>query len=219
MQYIQCVHTEFAINIVLIIKCLKKLKTILKNKTMKKIILLIVAILSINFSVNAQEETKSIADEMVVLMTSMKNYTLALANQMPADKFEYKPEANDVRTFAQHYKHIRNFMGFQLLLLNNKQIDLQSLIAKNKAYEKTLISKEKVIENLSTKFDEVITFYKTTSDKNLKETYQFMWEPNKPNRSRLLITMALRDHISHHRAQSIIYLRENGIKPSQYQRY
>jgi len=186
---------------------------------MKKIILLIVAILSTNISVNAQEETKSIADDMVILMTSMKDYTLALAKQMPSKKFEYKPEANDVRTFAEHYKHMKNFMGFQLLLLNNKQFDLQSLITKNKTYEKTVISKENVIKDLSAKFDEVISFYKTTNNKSLSKTFQFIWEPNKPKRSHLLITMALRDHMSHHRAQSIIYLRENGIKPVQYKRY
>ncbi|WP_299273536.1 DinB family protein [uncultured Psychroserpens sp.] len=185
---------------------------------MKKLVSIIALTVITNFTVLGQ--SSSIADDMATLLTSMKTYTLALAEQMPADKFEYKPsESDELRTFAEHYKHIKNFMGFQLLLLKNEKFDFSSLIANNKTYESTVVSKEKVISDLSNKFDEVIAFYKNTTDKSLSETYPFVWESNKPNRSRLLITMALRDHMSHHRAQSIVYLRENGIKPVQYQRY
>jgi len=197
-----------------------KIATTIKFKMMKKAILIIAVIIYSNFSINAQGNSKKISDDMVVLMTSMKDYTLALVNQMPEDKFEYRPsESIEIRTFAEHYKHIRNFMGFQLLLLKNEKFDFSTLLANNKTYEKSVIKKEQIVMDLSNKFDEVIEYYRTTADRNLEKTYHFVWEPTKPHRSRLLISMALRDHMSHHRAQSIIYLRENGIKPVRYQRY
>lgn len=186
---------------------------------MKKGILIIAAISMMSFSGFSQAK-KSLSDEMATLMTHMKKYTLELAHQMNQDQYEYRPaESKETRTFAQHFKHIKNFMGFQLSLLKQEQVDFRKIIPKNKAYENSSLSKEQIISDLSDQFDEVINFFESTSDKNLERTYQFVWEDERPRRSRLLITMALRDHISHHRAQAIIYLRENGIKPAQYQRY
>ncbi|SMD36307.1 DinB superfamily protein [Reichenbachiella faecimaris] len=163
---------------------------------------------------------KSYADEMVNLMISMKQYTLDIANQMPEDKFEYKPsESDELRTFAEHYKHVRNFMSVQLMFLNDIRPDLQTIVPKNTAYEKTVISKARVIKDLSKEFDHVIDFLKNTDDKEMTGTYYFFFEKEPATRTRRLIIQALRDHIYHHRAQTLIYLRENNIAPVAYQRY
>ena len=184
---------------------------------MKKLLI----VFALGFTLHAHSQKSDFASEMENLLKSMKAYTIALAEQMPSDKFEYRPsESDEIRTFSQHLKHMRNFMGFQLKILRNEDLsNIGEIIQNGRAYESEDQTKEQVVRDLSERFDEVIQFYRLTEDRSMSEKYVFFFEQNQPSRTRRLISMALRDHITHHRAQAIIYLRENGITPVQYQRY
>ncbi len=179
-----------------------------------------IKILSIALLISVSAFCQAPAKEMAELMKNMKEYTLEIANQMPEEKFDYKPDASeDVRSYAQIFKHTKNFAQFCMMMLNDEKPDLRANQQKNIAYENSSISKTQIIADLSAVFDESIKFFNSTTDSELSGKYEFYFQEGKPVRSKRMIAMLLRDHITHHRAQATIYLRENGIVPAAYQAF
>ncbi|MCB0632641.1 MAG: hypothetical protein KDD15_23045 [Lewinella sp.] len=57
------------------------------------------------------------------------------------------------------------------------------------------------------------------SKKDLKKTFHFFFLPDQPTKSLATAMMAMRDHITHHRGQLVIYIRMQGIAPEQYRAF
>lgn len=185
---------------------------------MKKIICIIFTCLSL-LAVQAQNANSSdFGSEMVDIIRHMKTYTVAIANQMPEDKYDFKPTREDtVRSFAQQMKHIAVAVSFQSeTLLNRKEFDPRETIRNFDRYENTAMTKTEIVNALSTSFDKLLAKLASMTEADFNQKYKLPFSGSDPKSLRVL-TMFVRDHITHHRAQAIIYLRAVGIEPAFYQ--
>jgi len=155
--------------------------------------------------------------EITGIMAQMKVYTLAIANQMPADKYDFKPVDDDtVRTFGEQFKHIIiSLKGQTEDILEGKSFNVKNRIRELEEYEELKMTKEEIITSLSAACDKLIHKLSSMSKKDFDKTYQLPFSKSGPISYRM-VTMFIRDHITHHRAQAIVYLRMNGIEPTFY---
>ncbi len=157
--------------------------------------------------------------EMASILENMKTYTIAVAEAMPEDKYDYRP-APEVRSFREQLNHIGRIMEFQTNFpLQGKEIDPQTWPEERKKIfgQKMASSKEEMKAFLENQFDQTIEAFKNLEEADLQKEFTFFFLPEKPKKKVPVIAMALRDHISHHRAQAIVYLRINGVEPPFYQ--
>jgi uncharacterized damage-inducible protein DinB len=152
--------------------------------------------------------------DIVQIMQHMKGYTLSIADQMPEPLYGFRPVANDtVRSFADQMKHITQVIRAQTEnLLGGKTFDPRVLAKQLAEGERRPLSKGEIIREMSLAFDALIEKLSSMSDAQFDQAYTLPFPGSEPKSYRVM-TMFIRDHISHHRAQAIVYLRMNGIKP------
>ncbi len=153
--------------------------------------------------------------DMAGIMQHQKTYTLQIAELMPADMYSYKPTEN-IRSFAEQLKHISITMNRQTnYFLKKTPVDIGVLVQDLTDYEKKNLTKKEIMKDLSKEFDDAIKRFEAMTEEDLQSNYELP-VPGNPGASLRAWCMALRDHITHHRGQAIIYLRMNGIKVPQY---
>jgi len=151
--------------------------------------------------------------EMSEIIQHMKAYTLAIANQMPEEKYDFRPSKDDtVRSFGEQLKHLiynNNHQAENVLMA--KSFSGPELIKGMEAYEEIKMTKAEIIDKLSKSFDKIIARLEemTDADFDTPFTLPFVKTP----KSLRVMAMFVRDHITHHRAEIIVYLRMNGIEP------
>jgi len=153
--------------------------------------------------------------EFVGLWKTMKAYTLEVAEAMPADKYDFRPD-DSVRTFAQQLKHLSYAnMFFVKVFFMGEQVEFDQTI------EQVGMSKEEVIAFMNESFDLVLEKAENINDEMLNEQVEIFLVPvdPKPMLSRRQMFVFMRDHVTHHRGQAIVYLRVNGIVPPQYRAF
>jgi uncharacterized damage-inducible protein DinB len=154
--------------------------------------------------------------EMSEIMQHMKAYTLAIANQMPEDKYDFRPTKDDtVRSFGEQLKHLIFNNNHQAdNILKAKTFDGPTLIRDMEVYEEIKMTKAEIVDKLSKSFDKLIARLEAMNDSDFET--QFAPPFVKTPKSLRVMTMFIRDHITHHRAEIIVYLRMNGIEPAFY---
>lgn len=168
-------------------------------------------------SVTQVSTAKSVfGGEMSEIMQHMKAYTLAIANQMPEDKYDFRPSKDDtVRSFGEQVKHLIYNNNHQAdYLLMAKSFDGPALIKDMEVYEEIKMTKAEIIDKLSKSFDKLIARFDNMTDADFDT--QFTLPFVKTPKSLRVMAMFVRDHITHHRAEIIVYLRMNGIEPAFY---
>jgi len=131
---------------------------------------------------------------------------------MPAENYTFK--ANDsVRSFGEQMAHI----GMSTSMILHKFIkgeDMKMDPAEAAKLEKSVgASKEETLKLLNSAFDDAIASLKNMNINELDNTFVFVFSPDKPEYTNQQGFLLLRDHVTHHRGQAIIYLRMKGIKP------
>ena len=131
-------------------------------------------------------------------------YTIELAEAMPADKYDFKPSP-EVRSFREQVVHIMNNMVW----LSSSYLTKVSFKGDLKHKE---LSKEQILVLLkqATLFAE--NAIKSLETKDLDVTVSFFAGPM--TKRQILILM--NDHMTHHRGQLIVYVRMNDVKPPRY---
>lgn len=181
---------------------------------MKKVITLIFLVLATYVSAQPVDGASGFKADMVEIMKNMKTYTLAIANQMPQDKYDFRPVDNDtVRTFAEQLKHLNISMrGITNNVLSGKTFDPSEVGKIQREYLARKMSKAEIMTEMTQEFDHLISKLSAMPDQQFDEQYQLPFPGSKPKSYRVMAMFA-RDHISHHRAQAVVYLRMNGIEP------
>jgi len=177
-------------------------------------IILTMALMALTGLTSAQSDQHGFKNDMLEIMSNMKTYTVAIANQMPRDKYDFRPVNNDtVRTFAEQLKHVTVAMRLQTdNVLEGKIFDPRVTAQALAEYEHSTLSKAEIIRDLSEAFDKLNVKLSSMTESQFSEMYTLPFPGSEPKSYRVLM-MFVRDHISHHRAQAIVYLRMNGITP------
>lgn len=159
---------------------------------------------------------QSFNQELATVLENMKTYTLQIADQMPAGSYGFKP-VDGMMTFEEQLKHLTWMLHLHVHFvledhpLSEYQEEMDSYYQKMEG-----LSKEALLTFSGAQFDETIAYIRTMKSKRLNETFHFTFLPGEPKKSIRTFLMTIRDHITHHRAQMIVYLRMRGITPAQY---
>ena len=139
-----------------------------------------------------------------------KQFTLDVANAMPAELYTFKPNPEEM-TFGEQINHIALANMFRFNQITGVKtpipLDLKNPPAADKAT---------ALKILEQSFDYVLAVLPSITNEQLKRTWHIpSWKARTDPDGRAMI-MNMFVHTAHHRAQCEVYLRAKGIKPPDY---
>ena len=152
-------------------------------------------------------ESGSLSSALKNVWKLSKEYTMDFAQEMPDDKYGYKP-TEEVYSYSEQLLHLAggNFWFFSSIKGEKSPKPESAFDAEGK-------SKSDVIKLLEESFAYGDVVVDALSDESAKEEIA---AGNNTKLPKWKIVLFCTDHITHHRGQMVVYLRLNGIKPPQY---
>jgi uncharacterized damage-inducible protein DinB len=169
---------------------------------------IILVIISFAFSVaGIAQSNQMLIESHLVKFKNAKTYTLAIAEKLAEDKFDFKPVKEEM-SFKEQLVHIgENIYWLSATYIKEETNPIKA--NKNRANE---LNKEQVLEFVNSAYDYALKAIIALDEKSLSKT--FNWSGGKMNKFQFL--NLIQDHQSHHVGQLIVYLRLNGIAPPKY---
>jgi uncharacterized damage-inducible protein DinB len=153
----------------------------------------------------AQKNDQLFLEAAITKLQNSKDYTMKVANLMPDEKFVFKPVPDEM-SFGEQLLHISSNLNW---LTSTYITNIKSPVTKA---ETQVQKKEEIIQVLNKTYEYAISSLKSFEEKHLGDTVKFF----AGLKTKLQIINLISDHQTHHRAQMIVYLRLNGIKPPDY---
>jgi len=164
---------------------------------------LLTALVLFGFCVAANAQD-AFLKEYLIKWQNGAEYTIELAEAMPADKYDFKPTP-EVRSFQEQMVHIMsNMVWLSSSYLTEEKFDMD---LKRKDF-----TKEEIIVLMREATTYAQNAVQNLTAKDLNETVDFFAGPM----TKRQILMLMADHMTHHRAQLVVYVRLNDIKPPRY---
>ena len=172
--------------------------------------ILVLWVVSLAIAASAQiPKVNSVLDmsEFVHDRQISKQFTIDVANAMPADLYGFKPNPDEM-TFGEQMVHIAvsNLYRFNRIkgIKPPFPLDLTRPMPSDK---------ESTIKMLEQSFDYVIAVLPQVTPEQLQRTWHIpSWKGrNDPDGRAMILNMFV--HARHHRAQCEVYMRAKGIKP------
>lgn len=158
----------------------------------------------------AKIESLLTTEEFVEDWKISKQFTLDVANAMPAEFYSFKPNPDEM-TFGEQMAHIAIGNVFRFNQITGVQPPFAVDLSKP-----PITDKASVMKMLEQSFDYVIALLPHITPEQLKRKWHLpTWKGRTdPDGRAMLINMLV--HTAHHRAQCEVYLRVKGIKPPDY---
>lgn len=139
-----------------------------------------------------------------------KQFTLEVANAMPAELYGFKPNPDEM-TFGEQIVHIAGANVFRFEQITGVKPPFEFDPAHVPPSDKASATKM-----LALSFDYVLQVLPGITSEQLKRTWQIpSWKGrNEPDGRAMILNMFV--HTAHHRAQCEVYMRVKGIKPPDY---
>jgi uncharacterized damage-inducible protein DinB len=157
-------------------------------------------------------KTSSILDmtEFVHDWQISRQFTIDVANAMPAEFYGFKPSPEEM-TFGEQIVHIAGSNVYRFHEITGIQPAFPFDPSKPLPSDK-----ESALKFLELSFDYVLDVLPKITPEQLKHTWDIpSWKGrNHPDGRAMILNMFV--HTAHHRAQSEVYLRAKGIKPPDY---
>lgn len=139
-----------------------------------------------------------------------KQFTMDVANAMPAELYTFKPNPEEM-SFGEQINHIALANAFRFNQITGVKtpfpLDLKNPPSPDKAT---------ALKTLEQSFDYVLAVLPNITNEQLKRTWHIpSWKARQDPDGRAMI-MNMFVHTAHHRAQCEVYLRVKGIKPPDY---
>lgn len=175
----------------------------------KKALYCAVIVLFISFSGRVAAQATLNADavkaELVKEWQRSKAYTVAYLNTMPADKYGFKA-VDSIRSFAQQMLHLASGTFFLMNKATGAQSPIMGMVSEQRASAQ---SKDSVMYYVNASYDYAINAITNLDAAKLGE----MVDGFNGKVSRLIFIMKSIEHQAHHRGQTTIYIRLQGIRP------
>lgn len=144
------------------------------------------------------------------MLALARDYTLECAQAMPEAKYRFRP-VPEMRSFGQQMVHIaESLKGLYEMFVEAKTTGVAPL---SEAGQEVVRSRAEVVAQLRQSFQYVDTAVSKLSEYELGQRISFLGDRQL---ARWRVLDFILDHTTHHRAQSIVYLRMNGIQPPSY---
>ena len=157
--------------------------------------------------VNVQAQSEKLIKSHFQKMTNAKEYTLAVARLMPDTLYSFKPVEGEM-SFAEQLIHITQNLYW---LSSTYLVENPNPFTETKEYL-LLLNKEAIMERVRKAYDYALLSISKLDTTTLSKELKFF--AGKKDKYQFL--NLIEDHQTHHRAQLIVYLRLNGIKPPEY---
>ncbi len=177
----------------------------IRLRSMKHLLLLI--LLSTSLATFGQSQNLHLL-ELQQKWANATTYTMALAESMPANKYDFRPVEGEM-SFGEQLVHLSSNMVW---LCSDYLTDQKPPRSRKDIGDYAHKSKAEVMEVLRESLDYAGTTLKNFEPKQFDDTVKFFTGPM----SKRQIINLMDDHLTHHRAQCIVYLRLNGIMPPGY---
>jgi uncharacterized damage-inducible protein DinB len=143
--------------------------------------------------------------QMVKDWERAKTYTIDYLNTMPADRFSFKA-VDSIRSFAQQMLHLAS--GNLLLMSAATDQPTPSFFKMDLEHSSGSQAKDSVTYYVIASYDYCINAVRTSDGSKWGETIKSF-----NNETRFVLMMKAFEHQTHHRGQTTIYIRLQGIKP------
>lgn len=158
------------------------------------------------------------AQELAASFRTVRRNTLAIARDIPADKYDFRP-APETRSVAELETHIALACHFQHQIhaverrATLQGFDFPSLVERMTAEEKKPRGKDEILELLRVEGEKWAGWLEGLSDGFLGERIQMPAGANPSSRSRFDMILSVKEHEMHHRGQLMMIERMLGIVP------
>ncbi|MGA2183129.1 MAG: DinB family protein [Bryobacteraceae bacterium] len=130
------------------------------------------------------------------------DYTVAIAEQMPAESYSFKPVPEQM-SFAEQLVHIVGANNYFFSMLTGDKAPQEKPAS---------LDKDNVVKFVRASFDWASAELAKVTDEQMHKTYPMEGQQMSGHE----VLMLAWDHTTHHRGQLIVYLRLKGIKPTDY---
>lgn len=184
-----------------------------KTSIMKKIISVTCCCIVLLFAtIQCMAQALSAEDvkaQMVKEWERAKAYTIDYLNAMPADKYSFKA-VDSIRSFAQQMLHLAQGNYFLMSTATDKETP--AFFKSDLEHSTTAQSKDSVMYYVTSSYDYCINAVKNTDVSKWGEKKKVF---NNMEETRFALMIKTFEHQTHHRGQTTIYIRLNGIRPPQ----
>ncbi len=179
---------------------------------MKKLQILTFILLFFSFTSSSFAQQDDFIKEYLERLENSKKYLILVAETMPEENYIYKPTPESM-SFAEQLMHIGWAMDWhsQSLMGGRKARDWNT----DTELKIDSKSKKEMISTIERTFDKTSQFISKFDINRFKERLDYFGS----NRTKKQVLLLLADHITHHRAQMLVYMRLNGLKPPRYVLY
>lgn len=182
----------------------------MRHTAAKKIIIFFIMgfLLSLSFAASAQAITgDEIKAQFVKDWERAKTYTIDYLKAMPADKYSFKP-VDSIRSFAQQMLHLAQD-NFAPLIASATGAKVPGPMHRDLENSPGAQSKDSVVYFVTYSYDFAIQSIKDLDPSKYGEIVSlFKWKE-----TRFAMLEKAFEHQTHHRGQTTIYLRLQGIRP------
>ena len=154
---------------------------------------------------SAAQTLEDIKIQMVKDWERAKTYTVDYLNTMPADKYSFKA-VDSIRSFAQQMLHLAK--GSCFLMSNATDETPPPFSQSDVEHSAATQNKDSVMYYVTASYD-----YCLTTVKNLDVKKWFEKKKTMNEETRFALMSKAFEHQTHHRGQTTIYIRLQGIKP------
>jgi uncharacterized damage-inducible protein DinB len=158
------------------------------------------------------------AKELAASSRLVRKNTLAIANDIPADKYNFRA-AENTRSVGELLAHISLAHAFQYQVHSEERrttlegFDFPALIQRLTAEEKLPRTKDQTIEMLKISGEKWAGFVEGLTESFLAEQVAMPAAMNHPPKSRFEMILGVKEHEMHHRGQLMLIERTIGIVP------
>jgi uncharacterized damage-inducible protein DinB len=158
------------------------------------------------------------AKELAASCRTVRKNTIAIANDIPADKYNFRAAA-DTRSIGELLVHISlaNSFQYQIHAVERRTtlegFNFPELYQRLMAEEKASRTKEQTIDLLKTSGEKWASFVEGLTDSFLGEQVAMAAVMNNPPKSRFEMILGVKEHEMHHRGQLMLIERIIGIVP------
>jgi uncharacterized damage-inducible protein DinB len=160
------------------------------------------------------------ATDMARSFRTVRKNTLAVAEDVPEDKYDYRPtpECRSVREILAHIavSSQRSYRGHAVQKVTTfAGIDWPTYIRERQEQEQQLArsSKAQLIEFLRADGDAWGAYLDTVPEEELAVVIPFSPPAEPPTKSRFEMLLSAKEHEMHHRAQLMVFERMLGVVP------
>lgn len=161
-----------------------------------------------SFKSNAQSiNLEDVRMQMLKDWERAKAYTIDYLNTMPADKYSFRAH-DSIRSFAQQMLHLAQGNGFLMSTATDQKPP--SFVMGNLEGSAGAQKKDSVMYYVTASYDFCINAVKNSDASKWGETKKIF---NRFEATRFALMNKTFEHQTHHRGQTTIYIRLQGIKP------